>query len=321
MKILYNLLKVNYKEVRAKERGFHIYNQNTTQLLEKIGNTFLDGYHLALQTNSIVTFFSESENLEKKFQGFFFEGLSMGLAIKDYFGITGKHNLDNLLDTKAMDHIYMINVGIGWANARLPFVDIEREVLKNSDILRALILDGYGFHQAYFKTKTYVNKQKMPKLSREAKHIFYQGVGRCLWFIHGANIGRIAQTIVRFPFEFRGDLWSGIGLAATYAGEISEIEIDKLKMLAGQFEGALKQGVIFAAAARRRADLVENYSVFAVEEFTEMSFNEAAKLPNLLLKKVDKSQNSIKQYQDWRFLIMTHLYHLNKINSSYEEVF
>src|SRR6185295_14439151 len=88
-------------------------------------------------------------------------------------------------------------------------------------VLGWLALDGYGFHEAFFRTERSVRRQEVPRKVRGfgyPRHAFDQGIGRCLWFVEGAHVGRIAATIGAFPEDRRPDLWSGVGLAATYAG-------------------------------------------------------------------------------------------------------
>ena len=51
------------------------------------------------------------------------------------------------------EHVYMAYVGVGWAMARLPRVLWSR-LYAPDPLLRWLVLDGYGFHQAYFRTDT-----------------------------------------------------------------------------------------------------------------------------------------------------------------------
>jgi hypothetical protein len=108
--------------------------------------------------------------------------------------------------------------------ARLPRA-LQSRVRPRDPLLRWLALDGYGFHEAYFRTPLVVTRQRPPRLlpgwrgcASSAAQVIDQGIGRALWFVCGADTDRLADTIAGFAPERRPDLWSGVGLAAAYAG-------------------------------------------------------------------------------------------------------
>jgi hypothetical protein len=78
-------------------------------------------------------------------------------------------------------------------------------------------------------------------------------VGRSLWFSQCASPARIAAVIGRFAPSRRNDLWSGVGLAATYAGGVAAGTLRDLLHHARGYETELGQGCCFAAKARLRA--------------------------------------------------------------------
>ena len=148
----------------------------------------------------------------------------------------------------------MLHVGAGWACARLPWLRrrIEKFIRKFDPVLRWLVLDGYGFHQGYFHFKPPQNSA-INRLSADARHVFYQGFGRSLWFVHGCDFHQIATTISGFPEIYQSDAWSGIGLACAYAGGATSAIWKMRVSLAGCFTSALAQGAAFAAKARQLA--------------------------------------------------------------------
>ncbi len=69
-------------------------------------------------------------------------------------------------------------------------------------LLTWLALDGYGFHQAYFKTdETYGTRDEagfpwpVHDVTGYAHHAIDQGVGRATWFVEGADPARVAGRI------------------------------------------------------------------------------------------------------------------------------
>jgi len=70
-------------------------------------------------------------------------------------------------------------------------------------------------------------------LSPYARRVFDHGLGRSIWFSQG-QCGAHLYHYRSFPENRRADLWSGIGLACTYAaGVVDRKEIEKLQILAG----------------------------------------------------------------------------------------
>jgi hypothetical protein len=178
-------------------------------------------------------------------------------------------------------HIYMVYVGIGWALARIPWLrkNTLKGISKYDPLLKWLILDGYGFHQGYFHSDKYFKQEVdfvwLPDYSRKA---FVQGLGRCLWFVEGADIRAISETIARMPVEHHAELWSGVGLACGYAGGASEQEIKELKILSASFFPNLAQGVVFASASRVRAGNLVAHTENASSIICRRSAAEAASI-------------------------------------------
>ncbi len=231
------------------------------------------------------------------------------MAILDFIMPWRKNQLPLFINGEGQNHIYMLHVGAGWAIARLP-VDPEKFIRKYHPLYRWLAIDGYGFHQAYFKTKSYVYQQKNPEnLSSEARPVFYQGVGRCLWFIEGAQPEKIDQTINKFPEVLRKDLWAGVGLAASYAGGIDKEGLSLLKELSGIYLPQLGQGAAFAAKARTRAANVTPNTQLACKIFTNKSTLELATITDETQSRLgQRGIGTVATYQLWRKLISSYIF-------------
>jgi hypothetical protein len=148
---------------------------------------------------------------------------------------------------------------VGWAWARLP-VNIERGRGRLDPLLGWLAVDGYGFHEGFFHFRRYFDGSRTPRLTGYAARAFDFGFGRCLWFIEGGDVERVAASVGRFPESRRGDLWSGVGLAATYAGAVEAAALNALAVSAGQYQPQLAQGAAFAAKARLHAGNPTEYT-------------------------------------------------------------
>jgi hypothetical protein len=145
--------------------------------------------------------------------------------------------------------------------------------------LRWLAFDGYGFHQGFFDWPRSIDACLVNRRLRGyALRAFDQGLGRSLWFVRGADVEAIAEAIGRFEVKRREDLWSGVGLAATYAGGLSTLELDHLVGISGKYRQQLAQGAVFAAEARFRAGIVTLDCERATRTLCRMSVVQAAHL-------------------------------------------
>ncbi|MFI2652159.1 DUF1702 family protein [Micromonospora fulviviridis] len=263
-------------------RGFHTKSPTARNLLETVGQTFLDGYGEAAQASRVTDVEAALQAMPTRFRGFAYEGAAMGFAVRDGLPFGGGKVAD-FLTGPGNPHLYMAYVGVGWAMARLPRFRWSR-LHAPDPLLRWLVLDGYGFHQAYFRTGRYVIRHYRPERfpwpadddSGYALRVIDQGIGRALWFVGGTDVLQVCRLIEDFPESRRADLFSGVGLAATYAGGADETELRELWRRAGRYRANLAQGSAFAAAARVRAGLVVPHVEAATRLFCGLSPVDAA---------------------------------------------
>jgi enediyne biosynthesis protein E3 len=266
-------------------RGFHVKNAAAKELLETVGRSFLRGYSFAAEARRPDEPERRLAKVPRRFRGFAYEGAGMGFAVRDAlpFG-RGRRNV-RFLEGPGSVHSYMIYVGAGWAMARVPRFTWSRLEL-GDPLLRWLALDGFGFHQAYFHTGKYVHDQyREPNLPWPANgapwytdRAIDQGIGRAIWFVGGTDPRIAANLIDSFPRERRPDLYSGAGLAATYAGGADENELRAFRTRAGAYLPNVAQGSAFAATARVEADLAIEHTTMATRVFCDMTPEEATRV-------------------------------------------
>ena len=122
-----------------------------------------------------------------------------------------------------------------------------------------------------------MTRQEVPrKVWGYARRIFNQGLGRSLWFLEGAEVERVAATIVAFAEGRRDDLWSGAAIAAAYAGGIDADALVRLREASGRHLRAVAQGATFAAYARREAGSPAEHTDVACRALCDRSAAEAA---------------------------------------------
>ena len=282
-----------------ESRGFRGGTPDIRSRLEEVGRAFTLGYHAALAAPNpelLPEFIAQGP---KAFRGFAYEGAGMGLALVDWMTPWSRTRLTRFLSGAGDAHVYMVHVGAGWVLARVPG-NVDRFLSRFDPLLRWLLIDGYGFHEGYFNWAAYLGGAPAPsRLKGYARRVFDQGLGRCLWFIDGAEVRRITQTIAGFPAPRQADLWSGIGLASVYAGEISEEDLHLLRAAAGDFLPQLSQGAAFAAKARQRAGNLSPYQDLACGILCGMTASEAARVTDDVLENLP-NDGPEPAYETWR---------------------
>ena len=287
-------------------RGFHEKSPESRELLETVGRMFLAGYAFAAQARKPADAEEHLEGIPRQFRGFAYEGAAMGFAVRDGLPFGSSKHVSRFLAGRGEDHIYMAYVGIGWAMARLPKFRWP-DAAKLDPLLRWLVLDGYGFHQAYFQTRKYVQDQYVdagfpwpPDHQRwYANRAIDQGIGRALWFIAGTD-GQLAATMIdKFAEERRPDMYSGAGLAATYAGGGDEGELRAFWDRAGIYRPQVAQASAFAAEARVRAELVVPHTHVATRVFCDMTPEQAAQV-SADVRPDRPVQGDLPAYEVWR---------------------
>ena len=294
-------------EVTFERRGFTAPDKTRQANLEKVGSKFLEGFEYGMVGLSLADIESSLETIEPAFRGFSYEGCTMALAVRDGIRLNGRHWVRDLLASRGANHVYMAYVGVGWAMARLPRVR-WRAIEPHDPLLRWLALDGYGFHQAYFRTQKYVWNQHQDQLpgwepAWYAHRAADQGIGRALWFVNGSDVQRVAATIEAFPESRRGDLWSGAALASVYAGGADAGELSDMAKLAGQYRSHAAQGAAFAAKARLLAGLVMPGTELGVKVYCDMSVEEAAAVTDEARQALPPDETDTPRYEMWRQLV------------------
>ncbi len=291
-------------EVTFERRGWTAVEPTRQANLEKVGRKFLQGFEYGMAGQNLADIEASVETVEPAFRGFAYEGCAMALAVRDGIRPSGRHWVRDLLASRGANHIYMAYIGVGWAMARLPRLR-WRAIQPHDPLLRWLALDGYGFHQAYFRTQQYVWNQRQDRIpgwepAAYASRVADQGMGRALWFVNGSDVQRVASTIEAFPQSRRGDLWSGAALASVYAGGADAGELSDLVRLAGPYRSHAAQGAAFAGKARLLAGLVTPGTELGVKVHCDMSVEEAAAVTDEALDGLPSEDTDIPRFEIWR---------------------
>ena len=305
-KVCQLLLTIAAEETSFSRRGFRSTTPQIQQHLEQVGTVFLQGYHAAIAGDHPRVLVPKLNAVEAKWRGFAFEGAAMGLALLDTLTPWKRNRIETFLEGVGADHIYMVHVGVGWVPARMKR-SIKPTLKKLDPLLCWLAVDGYGFHEGYFQWSRYVREQTVPKhLSGYALQAFDQGLGRSLWFVEGADVTRIPETIRAFSLNRQADLWSGVGLGCAYASGVDQAAVEALKTASGSHLPQLAQGAAFAAKARQRANNPTPHTEMACQILCGLNADAAAEITDRTLENLP-TQETEPAYEIWRQRIQAHL--------------
>ncbi|MFC3979091.1 DUF1702 family protein [Streptosporangium jomthongense] len=242
------------------------------------------------------------DGLREELRGFAYEGAGMACASLDVLTASGGKRLRNLLSGQGVRYPHMIHLGAGRGYARLrmrPMWGIHSV----HPLLRWLAFDGFGFHQGFYAADRTVGRQRTAGLlDRTRRAIFDQGVGRMLWFHECAGVEDVVLRLAEFPLGRRADLWSGIGLAAAYAGGARACELERLSAAAAEdgFRAHLVQGAAFACSAHLISRTVPEHTAEAVLALCEVGVEEAGGWTDTALVALGHNAHTGDHYQAWR---------------------
>jgi enediyne biosynthesis protein E3 len=270
------LFGIHLAETEVARRGFRVDDPGVRSRLEAIGETFVAGYHAGLRESDLSALARRLDEIELERRGFAFEGAAMALALKDSLLPWRRPAWRAFFEGAGNHHAYMVHVGAGWALARIG-APARRVIAAMDPLLRWLAFDGFGFHQGYFHFRDPAAGREAPRTLRGyERRAFDQGLGRSLWFAHGAVPARVSAAIATFAPSRHADLWGGVGLAAAYAGGATRDDLESLGVHAGADAPWLGQGASFAAQARARAGNPAAHTRLACEAFCGAGDAEAA---------------------------------------------
>ncbi|AVT37178.1 DUF1702 family protein [Plantactinospora sp. BB1] len=282
-------LTPSFTEVTFAARGFPVRATDATRRLEAIPQAVLCGFEWAIEARAPWEVERRLELVEAEQRGFAYEGAAMAYTVRDAMAGGRGHRARDLLRGPGRPHTFLTYIGIGFAMARLPRI-LWRNVLPDLSgvpyypTMSWLAVDGYGFDRAYFETDRWVTEQRRPAPYPWQGRADYfpravdQGIGRALWFIHGGVAPDVATAVGRFATERQADLWSGVGLAATFAGGSDAHGLTVLRGAAGDALPHLAQGAVFAAKARDFAGFVPPHTELATGLLTGLTVPAAATL-------------------------------------------
>jgi len=303
-------------EVTFGKRGFPVTPSAATAHLEAIPQAVICGFEWGIDARNQWEVEARLDLVNPEQRGFAYEGVTMAFTVLDAMkGGRGTRTRD-LLRGPGAPHVFLAYIGIGFAMARLPRPLWKKVVpdLTGSPYyptMSWLAVDGYGFDRAYFDTPKWVDQQRIPRAypwegSRDYfRRAVDQGIGRALWFIHGAQVPAVATAVGNFAEHRQADLWSGVGLAATFAGGCPASDLGILRREAGSHQPDLAQGAVFAGRARAYSGYVPPHTEVATAVLADLVMGAAVTLADDSAVRTGDA-GPLPDYELWRQRVRAH---------------
>ncbi|PRX44680.1 uncharacterized protein DUF1702 [Prauserella shujinwangii] len=270
-------------------------------MLEAAARSFLEGFNAAATWRTLDRAVDAIERVDKPLRGFAFEGAGMAYTLLDMGTLARGRRVRDLLEGAGADYRHLVHVGTGWGYAKLGLRPGSRAPKGTDPLLHWLAWDGYGFHQGFFHSDRVVGGRRLERgLTGDRRAIRDQGLGRALWFHECADPEGVSLRIAEFPAFRRADLWSGIGLAATYAGGADRDELARLRDHAGEYRADLAQGCAFASAARLLSGVVPEHTEAAAAVLAGAPVPVAAGWTDEAKAALGAGAGGSADYQRWR---------------------
>lgn len=285
-------------------RGFRLDRPKRRELLEGHAKQFLTGFNIAARHWRDPH--DRLGALPAEERGFAYEGAAMHAALRDIATAGQTRALARLLDGPGRAYPHLIHVGYGWAlvPTRLPLpVPMPR-----TPLLRWLALDGAGFAETYFGGVAALYK-RCARVPSDRWRARVAGCGRALWFVECADPAGTARVIAKAAVDAQVELWSGVGLAACYAGGAGDEELVELAVLCGSARPAFEQGAMFAIAARHRSGTVPPHTESACRTLFAVQPQQVARWTDDAAAGLS-GQPAVSAYSEWKRRLRERTAHL-----------
>ncbi|WP_433576037.1 DUF1702 family protein [Nocardia brasiliensis] len=290
--------------VRSVMRGFEQSNPHAALELEQVTMHLVGGIDQAVRSSGNAELITQLAQVPPKYRGFAYEGAAVGLTAIDSLS-PGHRAADLIAGPDSKMHDLTMVVGVGLALAKIP-KPRWRKLFPQHPLFRWLAVDGYGFYKAFFQKARYVDRQyidnRYPRWMGERanlRRIADNGLGRALWFIGGATPGRVAELVGGFAEPRRADLWSGIGIAVTFAGGVEPAELDAVWEISGRYRPQVALGCAMVTKIRQQTNSTNEHTEAAARVFCGHSVAETDALMTDSLRDLPADGTSAT-YLRWR---------------------
>lgn len=300
-----SLLRKGFEVSSATMKPPAVDDDAASARLKQVVFTVTECCQMAMLDPRFETLVPKLDAYDEELHGFAYEGAGVGLAALDVLMPT-KHRTRALAHGLGAANIFGIYLGAGMGLARIRFNPEPFRRRLADPLFSWVVIDGYGFHQGFFRHDQYVIEQRVSRHLRGfGQRAFDHGMGRSIWFSSSTDVDRIASTIATFADERQADLWQGIGLASCYTGGVDRSTIERLRDVAGPFHAHLAVGAAMAANIRHHAGNPADHNDFASQALCGMSSAHTAAVVENLRAGLP-TDPAVPAYALWRQRILAH---------------
>lgn len=245
------------------------------QKMDTIKSIFQQVQSIEINNDNWPVLFGQLNATDAEFRSIAFEAAAMNAALKD-LEHDGELSLWLHLATsaEAVPHLTQIHVGLGWALAQQQ-VDPSLYLPHLNPLMRYRVLDGYGYYEGMFRRrKSIVNKQVPEFLSGSTLSAYYQGLGRCMWYLNNGHVDATVNMLQSMDNDHQEDLWRGLGIAITYVGGADGPLLNDILTKADTHKAQLLTGAVMVAISRTTACNVVNDTELVCQTWLKQSVNQ-----------------------------------------------
>lgn len=272
MKLILELFKVSNSQIQKTRNQYRNLSSETADWLLKVGQAFFNGYNATLSTKNFMELNQIASNVSDELRGFFYEGIGAGLTLKDFLRFwvrdEKKTYFYQFLNEFGFNYQEVLYVGMGMSYGRTRLSPNYR-LTRIDQKYRRFLLDGYAFFKLAVDHIEPENI-KIPKwLKQQDRNSYYLGLGRCLWFVESGDMKRILSGIKKMDQYFINPIWQGLGVSMTYAGKISDKNLQLVHEVVHENLEQLTHGSFTACEMRDRGSNYSEYSSFVHQNLSE----------------------------------------------------
>ncbi|MFG1791010.1 DUF1702 family protein [Nocardia sp. NPDC049149] len=291
--------------VRTVMQSFEQSNPHAALELEQVTMNLVGGIDKAVRSSNNAELVAQLAQVPPKYRGFAYEGAAVGLTAIDSLS-PGHRAHDLIVGPESKVHDLTMVVGVGLALAKIP-KQRWKKLFPQHPLFKWLAVDGYGFYKAFFQKPRYVDRQhvdtRYPRWMGDRanlQRIADNGLGRALWFIGGGTPKAVAERIGGFAEQRHADLWSGVGIAVTFAGGVEPVDMEELWEVAGQYRPQVSLGCAMVTKIRQQTKSSNEHSEAAARVFCGHSVAETDALidDSLLDLPTDGSSATYLRWRD-----------------------
>lgn len=251
---------------------------SAAQKMEVIRDVFQAAKVFYAQEERLERIVTYCESAEKEFRSIAYEAASMGIALKDFEKDNSLQRWKVFADDLAKPHAAQVYAGLGWAVAQ-QILPLETIINDFPSLLRYRVADGCGYYDGTFRNRQTVRMKAVPTyITGKALAVYFQGVGRSLWYISKGDAAKTNELLCSFDKQYHADMWRGVGIAVAYVGGCDEAMLNSLSQFSVNYKTQLACGVALAVRSRTQADSITDDAELCCRILCNRSADEAAKI-------------------------------------------